>query len=519
MLPLRLKLRKYTILCHRWLGVGFCLLFALWFLSGIVMMYCDYPAVSREERLARAAVLEPRRIRLSPDEVLARLQLKTPPQRVRITMLDGRPVYRFHYGALQYAAFADNGQLLTAVSPDAALRIASAWVAQPATEATLEALLTEADQWTVSQAFRPLRPLLKYSWSNGETVYLSRAGGEVVQHTTRWSRLGAYFGAIPHWLYFTPLRERTPMWRVIVIALSGLGMLAALFGLAVGVWLYSPSRRYRFPRLRPDSPPGYCRSVLFPEGPSSIPYAGQKRWHTTLGLIFGLFACAWIFSGMLSMNPLGWSPEGADPALPQALRGTGWQVGVFSVEHTRAALEQAAASELEVKELELAFFAGEPVYLAAESPERTRVIPLGGAPQVFFRPLRVLEAVAAFAGAGAIAESRVLTAYDSYYLDRHRRKPLPVLYIGLSDADHSGYYVDLRTGRVVQSYVTRSRWNRWLYHGLHSWDFPWLYRNRPAWDVFVLTGMAGGTLLSLTAVVIGWRRLRRTLPGRRRRKI
>ena len=62
---------------------------------------------------------------------------------------------------------------------------------------------------------------------------------------------------------------------------------------------------------------------------------------------------------------------------------------------------------------------------------------------------------------------------------------------------------------MVESYDARSRVNRWLYHGLHSIDLPWLYRNRPAWDIAVLTLMLGGVALSVTSVVIGWRRLRK----------
>jgi hypothetical protein len=69
--------------------------------------------------------------------------------------------------------------------------------------------------------------------------------------------------------------------------------------------------------------------------------------------------------------------------------------------------------------------------------------------------------------------------------------------------------VDFRTGRVVASYGSGGRWNRWLYHGLHSFDLPWLYQYRPAWDVAVLFLMLGGTGLCVTSVVIAWRRLRR----------
>jgi hypothetical protein len=46
--------------------------------------------------------------------------------------------------------------------------------------------------------------------------------------------------------------------------------------------------------------------------------------------------------------------------------------------------------------------------------------------------------------------------------------------------------------------------NRWLYHGLHSLDFPWLYKHRPIWDVIVITFMLGGTALSVTSVMLAW---------------
>jgi hypothetical protein len=61
----------------------------------------------------------------------------------------------------------------------------------------------------------------------------------------------------------------------------------------------------------------------------------------------------------------------------------------------------------------------------------------------------------------------------------------PALRVGFDDRDGSVYYVDLKTAQVVESYDARSRVNRWLYHGQHSIDLPWLYRNRPTWDVAV----------------------------------
>ena len=53
--------------------------------------------------------------------------------------------------------------------------------------------------------------------------------------------------------------------------------------------------------------------------------------------------------------------------------------------------------------------------------------------------------------------------------------------------------------------------SRWLYHGLHSLDFPWLYDYRPLWDIVVITFMLGGTALCVTSLILAWRVLGRKL--------
>jgi hypothetical protein len=268
----------------------------------------------------------------------------------------------------------------------------------------------------------------------------------------------------------------------------------SVFGIVVGVWLYSPSRkRYRFP-----------------DGRSSIPYAGQKRWHTMLGLIFGLFACTWALSGMLSLSPFQWLVARTEVPLEDGLRGTEWRAEAFAARHPSEAAMQAEAS-LTVKELELAFVGGEALYLAAETPERRLIIPVAGKPRTELSPDQLAKAIANAAEPYEVAEFRVVREYEPYYVDRDGRHghPLPVVFARLNDAEGSMYYVDLRSGRIVKSYGEGLRWHRWLYNGLHSFDLPWLYRHRPAWDAAVLLLMLGGTALCVTSVVIGWRRLRR----------
>ncbi len=68
--------RRYVILFHRWTGIGFCLLFVMWFLSGIVLMYCDYPAVTEEMRLQHLSPLDGAKVRLSPESVAERVHLQ-----------------------------------------------------------------------------------------------------------------------------------------------------------------------------------------------------------------------------------------------------------------------------------------------------------------------------------------------------------------------------------------------------------------------------------------------------------
>lgn len=71
------------------------------------------------------------------------------------------------------------------------------------------------------------------------------------------------------------------------------------------------------------------------------------------------------------------------------------------------------------------------------------------------------------------------------------------------------YYIDPKTARIVQGYNSRSRWNRWLYHGLHSMDFPWLYKSRPSWDILLVSLLAGGAALCFTSLLLSWTLLHR----------
>jgi hypothetical protein len=55
------------------------------------------------------------------------------------------------------------------------------------------------------------------------------------------------------------------------------------------------------------------------------------------------------------------------------------------------------------------------------------------------------------------------------------------------------------------------RTNRWLFSALHRLDFYWLLDYRPLWDGVMWLLSLGGLFVSVSGIVIGWRRLRRTI--------
>jgi hypothetical protein len=478
------QIKKLAILCHRWMGAAFCLLFAWWFVSGIFMMYWDYPSVSAADRLERAPILDASQVKLGAAEAYATLDSEQAPGSIRLASFDGRPAYFFRMGRSQAIVYADTGDPQDYFTAELNLRTAAAWTGLPASAARVEEVL-EPDQWTLEGELRGLLPLLKFSWPDGDQIYVSESTGEVVQFTTRSSRFFAHLGPIPHWLYYTPLRRNGPLWSKVVIWLSGIATVAALLGLMVGLMMYSPSRR------------------------NSIPYQGQKRLHHILGLFFGIVACTWAFSGMLSMDPFPIRSGGSSGGrgIASALRGKRPELAQYAAKAPREGLAQLGP-EFKAKELEFTSLAGEPVYLAKGAHSETRVIPMSGDPIESFDPGRLSKLVT---DAASVAEARILTQYDAYYLDRRRERPLPVLFVQLNDEAHSRYYIDPKTAQVVGSYRSGAgSWvNRWLYHGLHSINFPWLYNYRPAWDIVVLTLMLGGTSLCVTSVIIGFQLVRR----------
>lgn len=76
-----------------------------------------------------------------------------------------------------------------------------------------------------------------------------------------------------------------------------------------------------------------------------------------------------------------------------------------------------------------------------------------------------------------------------------------------ADQRRTWLYLDPQRGVIASRLERSSRWNRWLYHGFHSLDFPFLYYRRPLWDGMVILLSLGGIAISVTSALPAWRRL------------
>jgi hypothetical protein len=483
--PLRIFVRRALIYTHRWMGIVLGALFITWFISGVVLMYAQMPRLSRADRLARLPVLDFHAASITPLDAAAAVGYGV--RTVRLGMFAGRPVYRLAGAEGSATVYADDGSDLEPVS--AAQAIAEARTFDPERSATIQydGYLETPDQWTL-EVGRSL-PLHRIALGDpaDTRLYLSEASGEIVMKTTAVERRWAYPGAILHWLYMTPLRRHGPAWAQLVIWASLAGTVMALTGLVWGVWRFSPQRSYRLKRQRARSP-----------------YAGWMHWHHYAGLIAGATTVTWVFSGLLSMDPWDWHPSTSPTrAQREALTGGVMRLNGVSV----PALREALSALKSAREAELVQFRGH-LFLA----DAHHLVSLADTRRVASVDRdAIVEAAKSAGGAAPIRDIAWLDRYDAYYYDRAGELPLPVARVRYDDPQQTWLYVDAVRGTPLRKEERLTRLNRWLYHGLHSLDFPFLYYRRPLWDLVVIALSAGGLALAVTTIVPALRRFRRHL--------
>jgi len=491
------RAKRSALLVHRWTGILTGVLMALWFASGMVMLFVGYPKLAPWERLAALPALPAQGCCLDP----AALPGASSAERLVLTTIGARPHYVLTRGGKLESFDAASGRLQARVEPADALAAARAFAGGAAAH---YAGLVGEDRWTHSRALNPHRPLhvVELDDAAATRVYVSSSTGQVVLDAPRAERLWNFVGAWLHWLYMFRNQPSDPVWSWLVIGLSALGTVSALTGALNGIWRWRFAGRYKSGAKTP-----------FREH--------AMRWHHLLGLGFGAALLLWIFSGLMSMNPLGvFDARGVKPDLAAYAGATPGERRLAIA--VPAALALLRANGFTPRELEWRVLGGEPYLLARDGADRTRLVAARGdgfAVLDRFTDVRLAEAARRLLPAAAVGSER-LEHYDAYYYKRQEQsmygadeRRLPALRIVYGDPGATWAQLDPYTGEVASTLDRSQRTGRWLFNLLHSWDLaPMLAAGWLREAVLLVLGL-GGLLLSGTALVIGARRLRKRFKG------
>jgi uncharacterized iron-regulated membrane protein len=497
-------MKKLLYQIHRWVGVGLALFMALWFASGLTILYAPPTVLGAAERWAGREPLRPEAGWLSLGEAWQRARPGESADRIaqaRLVRQADAPQWLVETvdGRLQ-ALSAVDGRLHTTDGAEALL-IAEAWVRRSGDDVpTSLRHLDLGAQDSASRNLGPFRPLHRIAVDDGQgrELLVSARTGEVVRDSTRLDRAMYWAGNYLHLL--RPLETiGLGAWRRDVLMwLACLAFVGSVTGLVIG-W-----QRWR---------PGWRGRPTYSQGRHHPYRDAWNTWHFWTGLIGGTAALLWSFSGFFNGNPFQVFGA-ATPAKAQTARYLGPQVPpeMLAWRPAPPALPGGAADTVELAWHRLGDRA---TLLAVQRDGRREAVQGSG-----FDDATLRRAAERFAGPGTpIAAVDLLREHDAYYYARHDRnaaeRPLPALRVRLDDSAGTQLYVDPLDGRLVLRQDTRRRVYRWLWSALHHWDVGWL-AHRPLWDAWMLTWVVFGLVLATSAVVLGWQRVRRTVAPQRK---
>jgi PepSY-associated TM region len=465
------------VLSHRWLGIAFCLLFAMWFASGIVMHFVPFPSLTEAERFAGLAPVERGAPMMPVADAVAASGIADA-TRVRLIQRSDGPAYVVSGPSRVRAIHASDGADASVEFPDVALAIAQDHARQRGLDATHATIVARADydQWSVPNGFDRHRPLFRIALGDaaGTEIYVSSRTGEIVLDTTRSERGWNWVGSVLHWIYPTVLRSNWSLWDQVISTLSLVALIAALLGAVLGVIRIGIRR-----------------------GSISTPYRGWHALHHIIGLVAAVFVLTWIFSGWLSMDHGRLFSRG--------------QLTPAEARVTNAPPDWRAAPSIDRKPIspmarEVEWFAFNDKVYRRERMHLDK--------QVLVRPsgeesdlLSAQEVGGFLTRLAADCGAPVTLAYNDDYPAQSIVASSPVYRTRCGDL---WFDIDGADGSVLQRLDASRRAYRWAYSALHTLDFPVLMAHPRLRDVLIVGLCALGLMFSVTGIVIGWRRLRAT---------
>ena len=475
---------------HRILGLLLSILFLMWFISGIVMIYHSFPRVNQKLKLARQESLT------GPlpavDSLLQVLPDSSRLGGLSVDMYLDRPVFHLKGRQLPAGLYADSLQVVGKPDFNEICRIAGQLGGSVAYRVDS---LNRLDQWIPFGYLTKEFPIYKFSFEDDarQEMYISSKSGKVLQWTDRNSRFWAWLGAIPHWVYFTSLRQNQALWINFMIWASGLGAIMCFSGLWIGIWVFWKNRK---------------------KGLRS-PY---KKWwlrcHHIIGVVFGVFALTFVFSGMMSLVDIpSWMQKGK--TRNREVRFRGREGGMLAADLYALDYRKIVDSLSDVKSIEWASFGKYPYYVVnsgskkqfIDAADTSRLSPFTLTEEM------VRETVREIHGQDTPYTLEWMTDWDDDYFSRRNMLTLPVYKVVIDDELHTRHYFNPET-LYHRQIDDNGRLRGVLYSGLHSLNFKFLAERPLLWNVVMYVLMLGGTFLSLSGVVLTFKWL-----GRKIRKL
>lgn len=484
-------------LSHRWFGIAMCLFIAMWCFSGVVMMYIGFPQMTKDEYYAGLQPLAAEQIQTSPQALLKHAPQNSNIEQLLLTSSAQRPIFLMKTSAAAWQGmYADTGELIIDLGKDQIVSIAEDFYrTQHASQSHigLHQEQLEMDQWSVSSGLNPYRPLHRVSINDeiGTELYISALTGQVVRDTHRSERIWNWLGANLHWIYPMQLRKHRDLWVGVIIVLCLAGLFSVITGAIIGVKRLRLKRRYRSGAV--------------------TPYRGIAKYHHLLGLFSVIFLFTFLFSGLMSVGP--WGIFNSNTSFteqklryqqqPESLNS---KLIYAQPDAIKQLLRQYASTP--IKQIAWHWIGGQAYVTLHTTKQDVKTV---------FSPesseklqAKINLAMPSLIPTSEIVQQQKLSHYDLYYYSRHNsHRPLPIARVKFNDPESTWFHIDLTSGEILSRLTSKDRVARWIYNGLHTFDFTFLIYNRPAWDILLIFLCGFGLLFSVTSVVIGVRYLKR----------
>ncbi len=484
--PLRRAWRKVDrglVLIHRWLGIGTCILSAIWCLSGIAIMYVVQPKLTEIEHYAGLQPIRWDQVRIDPDAALKAAGQARFPQELALEMQGTGAVYLItDWKGAAKTVSATDGRPITRVSAAEALAIAHGFAGSD--KPTLIGKL-DSDRWTFKAPFDKTRPFYLVALNDpaGRQLHISARTGAVAMESSRFDRAIMWVGRIPHIFETAWMRPHPTAYRQIMLWTTGLATITALGGLVLGFIRLSLIKRYGGGRI--------------------TPFRGWMEWHHILGVIGGVTLFVWIGTSYIYMKPNHIYEERGLAAADRQRYG-----GHARADFPLTAADIARLAPAGAAAAGMTWLDGKPLVHFNDAANHFTTFDGGAGAPARLSDTRLLQAARLLVPDAPVQAHEYRATTDRYWHTfKGNYRKLPVFRVKFGDRRHTWVHLDPTTGKVTGEMTDSDRGYFLFFNEIHKVDLygvPEPIRKPVLWIL-----MLAGAAISLTGAVVGWKHLTR----------